>query len=387
MRRVCTRKTIGTMAVMAAVMIGCSATSNGSEGKRSDEPIAEPNTTQDSVVPEKKKELKPSVCLAFVGDVMMGTNFPTEATVTKDRGKTLFRDCSQYLQDADLAIANLEGVLYSGNYGRPTKSLTGKYSYMFRMPGDHVQNLVNAGIDAVGIANNHANDFDLEGRQKTMETLDSAGIKYSGQQGLAEETYIERDGVKYGYLAFAASCTRAKSLDMLDKEMMKRFVAKVRPQCDVLIVTFHGGAEGRTYTHVPRKTETFIGENRGNVYQFAHDCIDEGVDIVVGHGPHVPRGMELYKGHLIAYSLGNFCTPYRINLAGVSGYAPLLCANINPANGEFIDGNIYSYIQAEGVGPRTDANHSVARLMKDLSKTDFPESKLDIQNDGTLCVK
>ncbi len=343
----------------------------------------------DSIAENDKQEtkvLKPKVSLAFVGDVMMGTTFPQGGRyITADRGKSLFKDCKEYIREADIAIANLEGTIYDGNAGELRKMTNPNTYYIFRMPADHAQHLVDAGFDAVGIANNHSNDFGPTGRKLSMQTLDSVGIKYSGVKKQAEVCLMEKDGVKYAFAQFAASCTNV--LDMLDGAEVDSVVTAARKQCDVLIITFHGGAEGRQMTHVPRATEWYVGEERGNVYEFAHHCIDLGADIVVGSGPHVPRGLELYNGHLIAYSLGNFCAPYRLGTGGTTGLAPLLVAELNTEDGTFVGGNIHSYIQVPGVGPRTDANKAAARLMRTLSQQDFPQSGLEISEDGVLTKK
>ena len=65
-------------------------------------------------------------------------------------------------------------------------------------------------------------------------------------------------------------------------------VKKLDSICDIVIVSFHGGAEGAQFQNVPRTNEIFYGENRGDVYKFSHTLIDAGADIVFGHGPHVP---------------------------------------------------------------------------------------------------
>lgn len=329
-------------------------------------------------VEESRKE---SVTLCFTGDVMMGTNFPGNY-ITKDRGKSLFKDCDSIMRNADVAIVNLEGTCYDGTDGELRKMTNPNTYFIFRMPGDHAQRLADAGVDAVGFANNHSFDFGMTGRKNTIKTMRDAGIRVAGVKELAEGAVFEREGVKYAYIAFAASCT--KVLDMLDREEVDSMIKKYRDMGDVLIVSFHGGAEGTSFMHVPKKVEYYVGENRGDVYEFAHHCVDMGVDIVVGHGPHVPRGIELYKGHIIAYSLGNFCTPYRMGTRGTTGYAPLLEVNLNTADGTFLGGKIHSYKQTEGVGPRKDADNSVAKLMRDLSAADFPQSQLFISNDGKV---
>ena len=326
------------------------------------------------------------VTLAFTGDVLMGTNFPDSSYVTRDRGRSLFMDCADILRDADLAIGNLEGACYYGTKGEVTKNVSNtSRCFVFRMPGDHAQRLADAGFDAMGVANNHAGDFGQTGRRLTVENLRSAGVQVSGQKGLAEEVVIERNGVRYGYLAFAASCSN--TLDLNDSARRDTLISQLRPRCDLLVVTFHGGAEGTSACHVPRRKEIFLGENRGDVCLFAHECIDRGADIVVGHGPHVPRAMELYKGHLIAYSLGNFCAPFRMSTAGATGLAPLLQVQLDVTTGLFQEGQIYSFKQVKGAGPRKDDTHAAARNIASLTRQDFPQSGLVISEEGRITVE
>lgn len=324
------------------------------------------------------------VRLAFTGDVMMGTNFPSNY-ITPDRGKSLFTDCDSLMRHADATIINLEGTCYDGDEGELRKMTNPNTYFIFRTPGDHAERLAEAGVDAVGMANNHSFDFGLTGRRLTVENIRSVGVEVAGLRGMAEGCVLIRKGVRIGYLAFAASCTRV--LDMLNVAEVDSMLHVYREMSDLLVVSFHGGAEGVAHQHVPKAAETYVGERRGNVYDFAHHCIDMGADIVVGHGPHVPRALELYQGHLIAYSLGNFCTPYRMGVRGVTGYAPLLEVTLNVADGTFDTGRIHSFIQQSGKGPRLDAQHRVALLMRQLSLDDFPDSPLDIDKEGYLCPK
>lgn len=326
-----------------------------------------------------------SITLAFTGDIMMGTNFPDNSTMLRDGGSTLFKNCSDILKRADAAIGNLEGTLYDGTDGEIHKNLKSKTTYIFRMPGVCAKYLANAGIDIVNFANNHSFDFGDTGRRKTLATVQAAGIKLTGLKGLAEGCVIERNGVKIGFVSFAAACT--KVLDLNNPEEVKRIITKYRSKCDILAVGFHGGAEGSAATHVTRAKEVFLGENRGNVYDFAHKCIDWGADIVVGHGPHVPRAMELYKGHLIAYSLGNFCTPFKVNLKGISGHAPLLEVELNTNNGTLKQGQIHSFIQTHGGAPKLDAANSAANDIRSLTLHDFPNTPLIISKTGKITRK
>lgn len=358
----------------AFAVAGCNG--SAASGSKSDDAVVEDSA--EAALPE-------AVTMAFMGDVMMGTNFPSEAYVTKDRGQSLFVDCKEHISGADIAVANLEGTCYDGDDGELRKMTNPRTYFIFRMPGDHAKVLADAGVDVVNCANNHSFDFGVTGRKSTLKTIREAGIECTGIRDLAEGCVVERSGVKFGYVSFAASCTQV--LDMLDYDEVLAQLKKYRPLCDVLMVGFHGGAEGTDALHVPFKEEWYVGEDRGNVHKFAHFCIDNGADIVVGHGPHVPRAVELYKGHFIAYSLGNFCAPYRLGFAAQTGHAPLLLTKVNPRNGEFVDGRVYSYRQVSGKGPRTDEKNLAAKDMRSLTLSDFPDTQLVMTEEGVITRK
>ena len=147
-----------------------------------------------------------------------------------------------------------------------------------------------------------------------------------------------------------------------------------------MIVSFHGGAEGSKSTRVPRANEIFFGENRGNVYKFAHSVIDAGADVVLGHGPHVTRAVEVYNGKFIAYSMGNFNTYGRFSLQGPNGIAPLLNIKIN-RKGDFLYADVLSVKQTKANGLLLDDDCKVFEEMKRLTKLDFPETPLHFEND------
>ncbi len=317
--------------------------------------------------------------IAMTGDVMMGTTFPS-IMLPANEGRDLFRDAKDVLVSADLTLGNLEGAICDG--GRSTKG-TGPNSYAFRTPTSYGHLLKEAGYDFMSMANNHANDFGLEGIESTERVLQQQDILYSGIAGRVESTIIERKGLTIGLCAFGHNSYTLKHTDL---NTVGRIVDELVSCCDLVIVSFHGGAEGRTKSHLPYGSETFLGENRGSLRQLAHFCIDHGADIVYGHGPHVVRAMEVYKGRFIAYSLGNFCTPYNVSLTGISGYAPVVEINIRP-DGSFIDGKIHSFLQTRGVGPRHDPAESVAREIRSLSLTDIPESQATIDVHGNIQLK
>ena len=317
--------------------------------------------------------------IAMTGDIMMGTTFPS-VMLPANEGRDLFRDAKDILVNADLTLGNLEGTLCDG--GRSTKG-SGPNSYSFRTPTSYGHLLKEAGFDYLSMANNHANDFGPEGIVSTETVLESQGILFSGIAGRIESAVIERKGLKIGLCAFGHNSYTLKHTDLTT---VGRIVDDLVSKCDLVIVSFHGGAEGRTKNHLPQGPESFLGENRGSLRQLAHFCIDHGADVVYGHGPHVVRAMEVYKDRFIAYSLGNFCTPYNVSLTGISGYAPVVEININ-ADGSFIDGQIHSFLQTRGVGPRQDAAGSAAREIRQLSETDIPQSQATIDALGSIRLK
>lgn len=339
---------------------------------------------QDSLA-QVEKLLAREITIACVGDMVLGINYPDATSyIPVNDAKNLFDDIRSYLTSADFTVGNMEGVLLNTG-GEVKKVKDPKYAYFFRMPERYAQRFVDAGFDFLSIANNHARDFGPTGLRSSMTTLTKAGIAFAGVKGVCETAVVERDGVRYGMCAFAPN---AAMCNIHDIALAQKLVRQLRDEkkCHVVIVSFHGGAEGSSAYRVPRTNETFVGESRGNVYQFAHRCIDAGADLVYGHGPHVVRGLELYKGKLIAYSLGNFCTPYRVNRQGRNGYAPILRVKMT-VGGKFVGGEIISATQPDRTGPKRDAGKIVIKEMKSLSALDFPESPLRISDDGKLSIR
>jgi len=320
-----------------------------------------------------------TLTIAMVGDVMMGTTFPSVMLPQND-GANLFDDAKPMLRHADLAVGNLEGALCDA--GESTKG-TGPNSYAFRTPTSYAPLLKDAGFDFMSMANNHANDFGLEGIESTERCLQQQGILYSGIEGRVESAVIERKGKKIGLCAFGHNAYTIKHLDL---DRVGQIVDDLVSRCDIVVVSFHGGAEGKSKCHLPQGPETFLGENRGSLRELAHFCIDHGADVVYGHGPHVMRAVEVYKDRFIAYSLGNFCTPYNVNLTGISGHAPLVVVKIN-TEGKFLKGQVYPMIQTRGIGPRHDQTGSVVAQLRMLTKGDVPHSQATIDEKGRIFLK
>ncbi len=304
---------------------------------------------------------------------MMGSTYPQP--ILPDSARHIFRAVSDLLSDADITVGNLEGTIGEG--GTTRKKLS-KRTYAFRMPKGYVNILKNAGFDLLALANNHINDFGLAGMQSTMNLLDLVGISYSGPEG--EIAYLQLNDFKVAFIAFGFS---PNCYSIFDIERAQQEVAGLKQAGNIVIVSFHGGSEGRRSLHTKDELEYLFSEPRGNVVKFARSVIDSGADLVIGHGPHVPRAIELYKKRLIAYSLGNFCTYGYFNLDRECGLSLILDVELD-RTGKFIAGRILPVYQQKPGIPLPDSLGRTIELIKSLSVQDFSNSCPDIKDDGSI---
>ena len=304
-----------------------------------------------------------------VGDMMLGTNYPSEKYLPPKSFK-LLQNVEDILKSADVTFGNLEGsVLNSG--GDVKKCSDPSLCYAFRQPEYLIDQIVDAGFDLLSIANNHVGDFGNSGRKNTVRVLSEKGFCFAGLASRPWDT-MSVDNLIIGFCAFSPN---SGTLQINNQKKANEVVSFLDAIADIVVVSFHGGAEGAKNNHVTKKTEYYYGENRGNVCSFSHQLIDKGADIIFGHGPHVTRAIEVYKNRLICYSLGNFCTYNRFNLRGLCGIAPIVEVNVDK-NGEFIFGNIIPIKQIENGYPIVDENKSVLVEIQNLIKTDFPDNHI-----------
>ncbi|MEI9992824.1 MAG: CapA family protein [Rhizomicrobium sp.] len=311
------------------------------------------------------------------GDVMMGsisTGLNPALKPGVDVATLVGADLAGIFRHADVAFVNLEGPLYEGGQG------TGKdcaQCFAFHGPTFYAGVLRSLGVDVVSLANNHSGDYGEAGRDSTMAALRSNGIAYGGldRDGARDGEMVLPSGKRVALIAFAPN---NGTLNINDLTRAAALVRDLKKTHDLVMVSFHGGGEGWTYVHVKPGPETFVGENRGNVTAFAHTVIDAGADIVIGQGPHVPRAVEVYRGHLIAYSLGNFWTYSGVQTYAVSGLGPVLEAWVAP-DGAIAGFTIHSTRQA-GLGvPHLDPLDEASRYMLYLTRSDFPATAALLQ--------
>ena len=325
-------------------------------------------------------EYNESIKLIAVGDMMIGTNFPSEKYLPQDNGRKIFENVKSFIQNADIAFGNLEGTILSGE-GEVKKCSDIKKCYAFKSPDSYVNIYRDTGFDILSLANNHINDFGEIGRKNTEYLLEKNGINYSGTTETPYSTFY-KNNIKFGFVSFSPN---KGTIQINNYNEAKRIIKLLNENCDIVIVSFHGGGEGTAYSRVTREREYFLGEDRGNPYEFSRMAIDAGADVVLGHGPHVLRAIDIYKDKFIAYSLGNFATYARFNLKGIRGLSPLVEIEIDN-DGNFLGGKIISAKQI-GLGiPVIDSTHEAAKEIARLTKIDFPESKLKIDFQGNISI-
>lgn len=315
-----------------------------------------------------------SITLTAVGDTMPGSSYPTP--LLPEHCSDLFAGVRPWLGKADITFANLEGAVTDNTADAKTCT---EGCFFFAMPPSTAQCVKDAGFDVVSVANNHANDFGPAGRRDTAAHLTRAGLPFAGQDN-CEATILERKGLKIGILAFAPHSGSCPMNDMANAE---RLVSELRRKVNITVVSMHAGAEGMKALHLPQGREFFLGQDRGDLRTFARRVIDAGADMVIGHGPHVPRAMQLYKGRLIAYSLGNFTTWQRFNLREANGLTPVLTVELG-RDGRFLNGRIDSAFQTKQTGPQPDPEQRAARMIHELSDSDIPEHGLWFGDNGEL---
>ena len=251
------------------------------------------------------------------------------------------------------------------------------------MPPYMANRIAEAGFNIVAVANNHSRDFGDKGYKQTQEYLKNAGIKIVGNI-LNTATIIEIKNKKIVFLAFYYFSYANNSIQ--DITSAKALVEKTKKECDFLVVSFHGGAEGGNMYRVPKTTEMFYGENRGDVYKFARAVSDAGADLIIGHGPHVLRAMEIYNNSFIAYSLGNFVGYKQFSLAGNNGISAILQITLND-NLKIDSAKVIPIKLINGGIPSVDSSNEAIKKLNNYADLDFPNSGIKFNSEGEAILK
>ncbi|AXR62969.1 CapA family protein [Leptospira mayottensis] len=324
---------------------------------------------------ELPAEVDATIKIKAVGDMVPGTNFPQPLKI-QDPRSFLFGKVESYLKGADVLFGNFESTLT--NYPNTSKDTSRKMIFAFRTPPSYAKVLKEVGFDILSIANNHSLDFHEQGFEDTQKNLSDVGIRYTGKKGMI--TYMNVKGISVAWIGFS----HLKSHNNVNEiGAGVTLVKEAKKKAQLVFISFHGGAEGGPALHVKNQMERFYGEYRGNLVEFSHSLIDAGADLVIGHGPHLVRAMELYKGRLIAYSLGNFMGYRALSSKGIVGYSLVLEAEVD-FQGKFVKGKIIPLQLDSTSVPEYDPEMKTIHLMKKLTKEDFPGKGPKITDGGAI---
>jgi len=312
----------------------------------------------------------PTVTISAVGDSELGNtpNVPANPLAYFEPLKAALA--------APIEFANLEGTMTSRGSSKCTPGDI--ECFAFHVPPSFARVYREMGFTVLNSANNHSNDYGIDGVIDTSNALRESGI---AQAGLPGQIAVVRDGkVKVAFVDFAPY---ANTNDLLNFPAAKQLIEKARRLASVVVVYMHAGAEGADADHVTKTSEFYVGENRGNPYLFAHVAIDEGASLVIASGPHVLRGIEFYRGHLIDYSLGD-----SVNFDDFSAFGDLTLSAILhvtlSATGAFVSGTFTSVkLSASGQG-FVDPTHGAAAFVNQLSREDFGSNAVVIDRNGSL---
>ncbi len=355
--------------------IGIGAAIRMGKIQASDKP-PKPSESLPILPPATEEQIFPDlITIQAVGDVIPGTNYPNNR-LPNNKNQLIPKSIRAYLQGADILFGNFESSLTTHPYS--TKNINQGQTFAFRSPPGYAKLFADVGFDVFNIANNHAKDFGLVGLRDTVKNLAQVGIDTVGQKN--QILFLQANNVKVAMVGFAPY---EYYNTIHDLEAAKNLITEAQKKADVVIVSMHSGAEGTGALRTQNQTEYFYGENRGNSVQFARRMIDAGADLVLGHGPHVPRAMEIYKDKLIAYSLGNFLGYRTLSTTAETGYSMILEVKLNQT-GKLVAGKIIPVrMDKQGI-PHIDQHFRTVGLLRNLMEKDFPKTAVEINRKGEI---
>ncbi|MBD6618170.1 CapA family protein [Komarekiella sp. 'clone 1'] len=335
-------------------------------------PFAFPEPT-----PPPGKEHLDTITIKAVGDIIPGTNFPNYR-LPRLSNQLLPRSVRGYLQGSDILFGNLETSLT--NYPYTTKDISRGQVFAFRSPPAYAQLFAEAGFNVFNMANNHAMDFGKVGFQDTINNLKAVGIATLGHKN--QILYKKANNIPIAMIGFSPYNMYNSIHDLAAAQTL---VTQAKNNAQIVVISMHAGAEGTEAIHLKNQTEFFYGENRGNSIKFARTMVDAGADLVLGHGPHVPRAMEIYKGKLIAYSLGNFLGYRTLSTNAQTGDSMILEVKLNSA-GDLVSSKIIPIrMDRQGI-PHIDQLFQTVKLMRYLNNQAFPNNPVKITNKEEILV-
>jgi poly-gamma-glutamate capsule biosynthesis protein CapA/YwtB (metallophosphatase superfamily) len=238
--------------------------------------------------------------------------------------KPMFRHIKNELLEPDLLLANQETILGGVELGLSSYP-------MFNSPVEVGEALLDAGVDIVSTANNHTLDKSEKGVMKSISNMEAAGLPYVGSFKNAQDQQklriLNKYGIKVCYLSYTYGTNgipvpfgKDHLVNLIDRELMKSEINRAKSQSDVVVMSIHWGNE----------YQRFPTDDQKELAQF---LVDEGVDIIFGHHPHVLLPMDWLtaadgRKALVVYSLGNFLSGQMWDYKDIGGLATVEISKI-----------------------------------------------------------
>ena len=267
---------------------------NITKSNTNEKPIEEEKQEDiDKVVEEKPKVKK--ISLLAVGDILIHESVYKDAYIDgKYDFSHMFTEISPILQKYDLKFCNQESTIggsYLGISGYPS----------FNSPDEIGDELINLGFNLISLANNHVMDKGEDAVLYSNSYWKEKNVITSGSYSSIEEldsiNIYEKNGIKYAFLAYTTSLngylTKEYLVNMYSDEKAKKDIEKIKDKVDVIIVSMHWGEE---YINYPNNQQ----KNTANYLSSL------GVNLIIGHHPHVVQPVAYINDTLVIYSLGNF---------------------------------------------------------------------------------
>ena len=288
---------------------------NSTETKFSESEIT--TTVIEQIEPIVNRE---SITISFTGDCTLGTYLTSQNKafdILFDKQQDYdyyFQNVKEIFESDDYTVVNLEGPLTDATSPKNKE-------FVFKGREDYVNILVNGNVEAVNLENNHINDYYDEGYNDTINVLEQNNINYFNNNNfhIAE---IKSKKVGFVGIRYEVDSPNIAGMKSTIDKALEYFEEN---DVDLKIVIIHGGRE---YDY-----DFDIAKQEVSYY-----AIDNGVDLIVGHHPHILQGAEEYNGKYILYSLGNFC--YGGNNNPIDKNSMIAQVTFNFENDEYIDSNL-----------------------------------------------
>ncbi|MFH1749967.1 MAG: CapA family protein [bacterium] len=316
----------------------------------------------------KEEITREEITLLAVGDIMLSRHVGTKIFESGNMSLP-FIYTADILKQADITFGDLESPFF--DQGPKVRE-----GMVFKAEPPTINGLLDSGFDILSLANNHFGNKGRAGMEYTYNYLTQNNVQYVGAGRNYKEAHelkvIEKKGIKFGLLAYNnippisyQADANTPGLAWMNISEMQKDVNKAKQNCDVLILSMHAGVE---YTPNPNT----------NQIDFARSAIDSGVDIVIGHHPHVVQAYEQYNDGIIIYSLGNFVFDQMWSTETSQGMVlKVVFSGSKPSIFELIPVHIYNYNQPKIISGTPEADNILDRVYE--ASKNLPKHKQGVK--------